>query len=99
MKNYVFDIETVPLPTDQLQAMMPVFNPEEIKTSHIVDPEKIKAKIEKARAGQFNRFMRRAALSALTGRVAMIGFRDENGINSILDWDEKLIIADWLKFF
>jgi RNase H-like protein len=99
MKNYVFDIETVPLPTDQLQTMMPVFNPEEIKTGNLVDQEKINAKIEKARADQFNRFMRRAALSALTGRVAMIGFRDETGTNSILDWDEKLIIADWLKFF
>jgi hypothetical protein len=99
MKNYVFDIETVPLPTDQLQAIMPVFNPEEIKTGNLVDQEKINAKIEKARLEQFNRFMKRAALSALTGRVAMLGIKGPEDEIEISQGDEIGIIKHFLSFF
>jgi hypothetical protein len=98
MRNYVFDIETVALPTDELQAIMDPFDPETVKTGNY-GPEKAAEKIEKVRQSQFNDFMKDAALSAITGRVVMIGFRDEAGQISILDWDEKQIIADWFKFF
>jgi hypothetical protein len=99
MKNYVFDIETVALPTDQLQAIIPAFDPETVKTGNY-GPEKAAEKIEKVRQEQFNRFMRNAALSALTGQVAMIGIRSEAGDTYIFSLpDEKTIIAEWLKLF
>jgi predicted PolB exonuclease-like 3'-5' exonuclease len=99
MRNLVFDIETVPLPTDQLQAVMPAFNPEEIKTGNMVDQDKINAKIEKARLEQFNRFMRRAALSALTSRIAMLGIKGETGPVEIIAGEETDIINHFMTFF
>src|ERR1700756_3901576 len=99
MRNFVLDIETVALPTDKLQAIMPVFDPETVKIGNL-GPEKAAEKIEKTRQEQFNRFMRDAALSALTGQVAMIGIRDEAGDTYVYSLpDEKSIIADWLKLF
>jgi hypothetical protein len=100
MRNYVFDIETVPLPTDQLQAIMDPFEPEAVKTGNY-GPEKAAEKIEKARQSQFNDFMHDAALSALTGRVAMIGIRNEAGDNFILEdrYGEKELISAWFQWF
>jgi Predicted 3'-5' exonuclease related to the exonuclease domain of PolB len=98
MKNYVFDIETVPLPTEELEKLMPVFDPASVKTGQF-GPEKAAEKIEKMRQEQFKRFMRDAALSAISGQIAMIGIRDDTGLNTILDREEKLIIADWFQFF
>ena len=99
MNHYIFDIETVPLPTDQLEVIMPVFDPESVKVGNY-GPEKAAEKIEKARLEQFNRFMRDAALSALTGQVAMIGIRDESANTYIFSLpDEKTIISEWLRIF
>lgn len=69
-----FDIETGPLPLDQLQALLPPFDEAEVKLGNLKDPDKIKVKVEEARANHESDFVSRAALSPMTGRVLAIGY-------------------------
>jgi DNA polymerase elongation subunit (family B) len=90
MKTILFDIETGPLPDEELKAMLPPFDPGEVKVGNLKDPEKIAAKVSEARANHWRDFQRKAALDALTGRVLAIGVMDENGQFSVLgDAEEK----------
>ena len=73
MDTIIFDIETGPLPAEQLEALLPAFNPDEVKLGNTRDPAKIAEKIEEARAGHRRDFFERAALDALTGQVLAIG--------------------------
>jgi hypothetical protein len=92
-KIYCFDIETVPLPDEELRAAMP--EESEIKLGNLKDPAKIEAKREEHR----NRFLEHAALSPLTGRIAAIGvlgpYRSDEETDCRLDFsaEEKLIHA------
>jgi len=73
MQTIIFDIETGPLPETELAAMMPAFDPAEVKTGNLKDPAKIAEKIAEAEANQRRDFIERAALDPLTGRVVAIG--------------------------
>jgi hypothetical protein len=73
MKTIVFDIETGPLPENELLAMLPAFDPAEVKTGNLKDPAKIAEKIAEAEANHRRDFIERAALDPLTGRVVAIG--------------------------
>lgn len=73
MKTIFFDIETGPLPENELAALMPPFDPSEVKTGNIKDPEKIAAKIAEAEVNHKRDFIEKAALDPLTGRVVAIG--------------------------
>ena len=52
MQTIIFDIETGPLPETELAAMMPAFDPAEVKTGNLKDPAKIAEKIAEAEANQ-----------------------------------------------
>lgn len=65
-----FDIETGPLPIEQIEKIMPEFK----AAGNIKDPEKIKADIESKK----REFVERAALSPLTGEILAIGYRSQN---------------------
>lgn len=78
MKPIFFDIETIPLPEAELRAMMPEFDPAEVKVGNLKDEAKIIAKIAEAKLSQEQEFIENAALSAVTGRVAMIGLLVED---------------------
>jgi hypothetical protein len=73
MKTIVFDIETGALPEAELLAVMPAFDPADVKTGNIKDPDKVAAKIAEAEANHRREFIERAALDPLTGRVLAIG--------------------------
>ena len=73
MKTIVFDIETGPLPESELLAILPAFDPAEVKTGNLKDPAKIAEKIAEAEASHRRDFIERAALDPLTGRVIAIG--------------------------
>ena len=73
MNTILFDIETGPLPESELAAMLPPFDPAEVKTGNIKDPDKIAAKVAEAEANHRRDFIERAALDPLTGRVVAIG--------------------------
>jgi 3'-5' exonuclease len=73
MKTIVFDIETGPLTDAELAAMVPPFDPAEVKTGNLKDPGKVLAKVAEAEANHRREFIERAALDPLTGRVVAIG--------------------------
>lgn len=73
MNTIVFDIETGPLPESELAALVPPFDPAEVKTGNLKDPEKIAAKLAEAEANHRHDFFDKAALDPITGRVVAIG--------------------------
>ena len=73
MNRLIFDIETAPLPEAELAAMLPPFDPAEVRTGNIKDPDKIAAKIAEAETNHRREFAERAALDPLTGRVLAVG--------------------------
>jgi len=73
MRTLIADIETGPLPESELVAALPPFDPAEVKTGHLKDPEKIRAKIAEAEAKHRRDYFDQAALDPLTGRVLAIG--------------------------
>jgi hypothetical protein len=76
MNTIIFDIETGPLPENELLAMLPAFDPADVKTGNLKDPAKIAEKIAEAEANHRRDFIGRAALDPLTGRVVAIGVLD-----------------------
>ena len=96
MRTIIFDIETTGLPEGELAALLPAFDPAEVKTGNIKDPEKVAAKIAEAEANHRRDFFERAALDALTGRVLVIGLVEEGLIRVIEHQDEAaLLTAFW----
>jgi hypothetical protein len=75
--SLVLDIETRPLPTEQLDAIAPEFR----APSNYKDEAKIAASIAEQRA----EWRDRAALSALTGRVVLVGTFD-TADNDTVQW-------------
>ena len=73
MQTIFFDIETGPLPEPELAALVPAFDPAEVKTGNLKDPDKIAAKIAEAESNHRREFLERAALDPLTGRVVAVG--------------------------
>src|SRR6516225_3683073 len=73
MSTIFFDVETGALPESEIAAMMPPFDPAEVKTGNLKDPDKIAAKLAEAQANHRRDFFERAALDPLTGRVVAIG--------------------------
>lgn len=73
MKTFFFDIETGPLPEGELAALLPPFDPAEVKTGNLKDPEKIAAKLAEAEASHRRDFVEKAALDPISGRVVAIG--------------------------
>ena len=76
MQTIVFDVETGPLAESELSALLPPFDPAEVKTGNLKDPAKIAEKIAEAEANHRRDFIERAALDPLTGRVVAIGMLD-----------------------
>ena len=73
MQTIIYDIETGPLPEADLAALLPPFDPADIKTGNLKDPEKIAAKLAEAEANHRRDFFEQAALDPLTGRVVAVG--------------------------
>lgn len=75
----VFDIETAPLPEEQIANLIPPFDPAEVKVGNIKDPALIQEKIKKAEEKHRSDFIQKAALNPDTGRVIAIGFKWAEG--------------------
>jgi len=97
-----FDIETEPLPDDQLRAIMPEFDPEGVAVGNLKDPAKIAEKIEAARTNHEAKFFERAALSAETARVLVIAYHSDRGTvvharsdDEKSNTEERLIVDFW----
>ncbi len=85
----VFDCETGPLPLDYLDMIAPEFE----APANYKDPDKIAASI----AEQKLRWIDRAALSPMTGRVICIGIRDLDDSFVCMDGggDEAELLRQW----
>ena len=96
MNTIVFDIETGPLPESELAALLPPFDPAEVKTGNIKDPDKIAAKLAEAEANHRKDFFEKAALDPLTGRVIAVGLLSpENEFHVISDEDEAWMLREF----
>jgi len=76
----VFDIETVPLDP----ALLPPFDESQVLIGNLKDPDKIRAKLDTAKA----EWLAGAALSPMTGSVAMVGWKEVGG-KTELDTNEN----------
>ncbi len=90
-----FDIETAPLDSDKIKAVMPVFK----ARSNIKDPQKIEEDIQTKIA----EFIAEAPLDASTGRVVAIGWTVDGGEVNILAYSDaedeaKLLKRAWSTF-
>ena len=87
MKLAIFDIETGPRPEAELTDVQPEFK----APANYKDPEKIAAAI----AEQKREWLGRAALSAVTGRVLAVGWRQDGRTSILCDEDEAAMLAEF----
>lgn len=97
MATIIYDIETGPLPESELAALMPAFDPAEVKVGNIKDPDKVAAKIAEAEANHRRDFEEKAALDPLTGRVLAIGllYPDDGEFVVIAHDDEAVTLREF----
>ncbi len=95
MNTIVFDIETAPLPESELAALVPPFDPAEVRTGNLKDPEKIAAKIAEAEVNHRRDFYEKAALDPLTGRVLAIGLIDFSGFRVLDNENEAALLTEF----
>jgi uncharacterized protein YprB with RNaseH-like and TPR domain len=98
MKSIIFDIETAPLPEAELAALLPPFDPAEVKLGNLKDPDKIAAKLAEAEANHRADFFEKAALDPITGRVLAVGMldlSDGDGLVLGLHIDEVSILHEF----
>lgn len=101
MAVIIFDIETGPLADDELERLIPPFDPESVKCGNLKDPEKIAAKIAEAEGEHRRQFIERAALSPLTGQVLAIGYLGQRTAIHGTGGDQgerELLGAFWRKY-
>lgn len=93
----IFDIETGPLPVDQLH--IPPFNPADVKLGNIKNPDLIAEKIQKSEESHTADYIRNAALDALSGQVLCIGYRFQHDKPAVLcsdaDGEAVMLIQFW----
>jgi uncharacterized protein YprB with RNaseH-like and TPR domain len=96
-QTILFDVETGPLPESELAALLPPFDPAEVKVGNLKDPEKIAAKIAEAEANHRRDFFENAALDPLSGRVVAIGMlrQDTREFVAVGHEDEARTLAEF----
>lgn len=83
------DIETAPLPLAEIESRKPEFS----APANWKDPDKIRANI----AEQEQKWLEKAALSPLTGRVLVIGLKEFGKDPTYLEGDERDILLDFWR--
>jgi hypothetical protein len=97
MNTLFVDIETGPLPDAELAALVPPFDPAEVKVGNL-GPEKAAQKILEAQQRHWKEFHDNAALDPLTGQVVVIGlFNADSDEFSVLgqDGDEARMLREF----
>jgi hypothetical protein len=82
-----FDIETGPLPLEQLVSMMPT----EWPLGNVKDPAKVAAAVKEKE----QKWLEDAALSPVTGQVLAIGIKDEAGFKVIEGSEHDMLTEFW----
>jgi len=76
----ILDVETLAMPEAEIRAKLSPFDPNKVKLGVLKDPDKIRAKIAEAEAEHGNEEVRFGALHATTGTLAIVGFRQGEGV-------------------
>lgn len=95
MRYNIFDIETCPQDKEKLASIMPEFKPEEVALGNRKDPAKIEAYLKEAQLKHEEAFYQKAALSATTGRVLIVGVMNESGEPEFLEGKEEDIVYEF----
>jgi DNA polymerase elongation subunit (family B) len=92
IKYTAFDIETGPLPDDEISRIAPPFDPNSIKVGNL-GLEKAAEKLNAAKVNHLGSIRRRAALHAEYGRVLAIGWATEDKTTLLFsESDEKTLL-------
>lgn len=96
----IFDIETRPLPAEQILADAPAFNESEVKTGNRKDPAKIAEHLAGEKAKYERNIIERAALDATSATVLAVGILDTTtDEEAILHGDEAEILASFWEHY
>ena len=93
----IVDIETGPHP--DLDKKLPPFNPDDVKLGNVKDPEKIKAKLDEAKANYVQDAINSAALSPFYGQIIAIGCLDGEAENIFHGYDEAKILTEFWAYY
>jgi predicted PolB exonuclease-like 3'-5' exonuclease len=99
MKTLIFDIETGPLPEEEIRKQMPLFDPDSVKMGNLKDPSKRAEKLKEAKENYYTEAYSRAALNAWSGQVLAIGYcyTDDMDNVTVLEGEEDYIIEQFAK--
>lgn len=87
MKPVFFDLETGPLDPESLAKFKPQFE----AAKNLKDPEKVKASIEEKE----REWRESAALSALTGKILVVGWLYEDSFCPIIADEREILVELW----
>lgn len=97
METIFYDIETGPLPEEELLPLLPPFGPDQVKVGNLKDPLKIAEKLREAEESHRRAFFENAVLDPLTARVLAIGLLySGSGKFLVIDHEDE---ADMLEEF
>lgn len=96
----IFDIETGPLPEEDLRRIFEPTDPDKVPLGNRSKPDVVAAYIEQYLAEEFTKFVEKAALDPLTGRVLAIGWTADDGFESMDgDGHERLVLSDFWTLY
>ena len=94
----IFDIETAP-DLEAVARLSPPFDPAAVKVSHIKDPARAQAKVEREERKYWQAIHRKAALNPATARIVAIGVHHSGGHPLVLAGTEaELLRSFWREF-
>jgi hypothetical protein len=93
----ILDIETIALPIEQIEGLMPEFREEDVKLGNLKDADKIKLKIEAERVKHREKWIKEAALDARTSLCKLAGFMDDEGEISVFAHEENGKVFEVLR--
>ena len=94
-----FDIETEPLPLDQIKAVFGEFDPESVKLGNLKDPDKIAAKLEERRKSYDADLVEGAAVDPMKAKVLAVGLMYPDDTYTLMEADtlddERRLLQDF----
>lgn len=91
----IFDIETEPLPVEEIEKRIPEFDPSAVKTGNLKDPVKIMEKIEQAQANHLQSYIDKAGLEPTLSVPCAIGYIINGKVELHFDKPKELINQFW----
>jgi hypothetical protein len=91
----IFDIETCPKTEGQIEMIAPKFDPENVATGNLKDPEKIQAKIDNAETNHIRSLQDKAGLHAHYSQPCAIGYIVKGKVELDFNEPKELLTRFW----